>query len=141
MITNIAIIPIFVRDIDASKRFYVETLGFQEKDDVSMNGMRWVTVTHPNQPNLQLHLTPPAPPLADDLVAALNRTLEGDGLPGLAMAVDDCRKTFEELSGKGVQFMREPAEQPWGVEALCRDNSGNWIVLIEPPASDPIGAA
>jgi hypothetical protein len=42
------------------------------------------------------------------------------------------RKTHEELRGKGVTFLQEPAERPYGVEAVMRDNSGNWLVLVEP---------
>lgn len=50
----------------------------------------------------------------------------------LAFAVDDCRKTYVELSAKGVTFLQEPSDRPYGVEAVTRDNSGNWLVLVEP---------
>ena len=53
---------------------------------------------------------------------------------GIGLNVDDCRKTYEELVAKGVEFIQEPSERPYGVEALCRDNSGNWMVLVEPRA-------
>jgi hypothetical protein len=49
---------------------------------------------------------------------------------GVGMAVDDCRKTYEELVSKGVTFLQEPADRPYGVEAIMRDNSGNWMVLL-----------
>jgi len=51
---------------------------------------------------------------------------------GLGMNVDDCRKTADELREKGVEFIQDPEERPYGVEAVCRDNSGNWMVLVEP---------
>ena len=51
---------------------------------------------------------------------------------GLGLHVDDCRKTYEELTAQGVEFLQEPAERPYGVEAIIRDNSGNWLVLVEP---------
>ena len=51
---------------------------------------------------------------------------------GLGMSVDDCRKTYEELRAKGVEFIQPPEERPYGVEAVARDNSGNWMVLVEP---------
>jgi hypothetical protein len=38
----------------------------------------------------------------------------------------------DDLSAKGVTFLQEPADRPYGVEAVCRDNSGNWLVLVEP---------
>lgn len=53
------------------------------------------------------------------------------GLPGPGLAVDDCRATYEELTAKGVEFIQEPQERPYGVEALMRDTSGNWLVLVE----------
>jgi catechol 2,3-dioxygenase-like lactoylglutathione lyase family enzyme len=133
MITNISIASVFVQDIDASRDFYVDVLGFELQDDLTLgDGYRWCTVGHPTQPELKVHLTIPGPPLSPELVEALNRAQADGGLNGLGMNVDDCQKTFEELSAKGVVFLQEPSERPYGVEALCRDNSGNWIVLVEP---------
>ena len=133
MITNIAIASVFVKDVDASRDFYVDVLGFELKDDITLgDGYRWCTVNHPSQPELAVHLTVPGPPFSPELVEAMNRAQAGGGLTGLGMHVDDCRKTFEELSAKGVEFLQEPEDRPYGVEALCRDNSGNWVVLVEP---------
>ena len=56
---------------------------------------------------------------------------------GLGLRVDDCRKTYEELAAKGVTFLQEPADRPYGVEAVMRDNSGNWLVLVEPKEFTP----
>jgi predicted enzyme related to lactoylglutathione lyase len=50
---------------------------------------------------------------------------------GLGLAVDDCRKTCEDLAAKGVAILQEPSDRPYGVEAVIRDNSGNWLVLVE----------
>ena len=52
---------------------------------------------------------------------------------GLGLQVDDCRKAYEELRAAGVTFLQEPAERPYGVEAVLRDNTGNWFVLVEKP--------
>jgi catechol 2,3-dioxygenase-like lactoylglutathione lyase family enzyme len=132
VITNISIVSVFVKDVDASKAFYIDVLGFEPKDDITLGeGYRWCTVVHPSQPELQVHLNIPGPPLSPDLVAAMERAQDEGGLNGLGMSVDDCQKTFEELSAKGVEFIQPPAQRPYGVEALCRDNSGNWIVLVE----------
>jgi predicted enzyme related to lactoylglutathione lyase len=60
---------------------------------------------------------------------------------GFGMNVDDCRKTYEDLSDKGVTFLQEPADRPYGVEAVCRDNSGNWLVLVEPREFSLAGSA
>jgi catechol 2,3-dioxygenase-like lactoylglutathione lyase family enzyme len=135
MITNIAIASVFVKDIDASKAFYIDVLGFDENSDVTLgDGYRWCTVSHPNQPELQVHLTIPGPPHTPDMVAAMNRALDEGNMHGLGMAVDDCHKTYEELKAKGVEFLQEPSDRPYGVEAVCRDNSGNWMVLVQQKA-------
>jgi catechol 2,3-dioxygenase-like lactoylglutathione lyase family enzyme len=138
MITHIAIASVFVQDIDASRDFYVDVLGFQLKDDITLGeGYRWCTVNHPSQPELAVHLTVPGPPFSPELVEAMNRAQADGGLNGLGLSVDNCQQTYEELSAKGVEFLQKPEERPYGVEALCRDNSGNWIVLVEPRAFTP----
>lgn len=138
MITNIAIASVFVQDVDASRDFYVDVLGFELKDDITLgDGYRWCTVNHPSQPELAVHLTQPGPPFSPELVEAMNRAQSDGGLNGLGMNVDDCQKTYEELSARGVEFLQAPEERPYGVEALCRDNSGNWIVLVEPREFSP----
>ena len=139
MITNIAITSVFVKDVDASKAFYVDVLGFVEHTDITLadGSYRWCTVSHPSQPELQVHLAVPGPPHSPDMVAAINRALDEGGMHGLGLNVDDCRKTCDELRGKGVEFVQEPEERPYGIEAVARDNSGNWMVLVESRAFSP----
>jgi catechol 2,3-dioxygenase-like lactoylglutathione lyase family enzyme len=138
MITNISIASVFVKDVDASKAFYTETLGFAEHTDITLaDGYRWCTVKHPSQPELQVHLTIPGPPIAPDMVAAINRALDAGSMFGLGVNVDDCRKTYDDLRAKGVVFIQEPEERPYGVEAVARDNSGNWMVMVEPRDYQP----
>lgn len=133
MITNISIVSVFVQDIDESKRFYCDVLGFQEKDDITLgDGYRWCTVVHPEQPELNVSLAVPGPPHSPDMVEAIKRAQAEGGMHGLGMNVDDCQTTYEELSAKGVEFIQPPEKRPYGVEAVCRDNSGNWMVLVEP---------
>lgn len=138
MITNISIASVFVKDVDATRDFYVDVLGFSAGDDITLgDGYRWCTVFHPNQPELHVHLSVPGPPHSAEMVDAINRALDEGGMHGLGMNVDDCRATYEELSAKGVEFIQPPEERPYGVEALCRDNAGNWMVLVEPRAYTP----
>jgi len=133
MITNVSLVTVFCLDQDKAKEFYVDVLGFDAATDVRMgDGFRWVTVKHPSQPELELTLMTPGPPLNDDAAAFVRRQLETGSMGGVGLAVDDCRKTYEELSAKGVTFLQEPSDRPYGVEAVMRDNSGNWLVLVEP---------
>lgn len=133
MITNISLVSLWVQDIDAALAFYTDIMGFEPRDDIQLgDDFRWCTISHPSQPELHVHLTTPSKPLSDDLIAAMQRAQAEGGMPGIGLNVDDCHKTYAELSAKGVEFLQEPQERPYGVEALMRDNSGNWMVLVEP---------
>jgi catechol 2,3-dioxygenase-like lactoylglutathione lyase family enzyme len=132
MITHVSLSTVWVNDQDEAKAFYIDKLGFQEATDVSMgDGYRWLTVAHPDHPELELTLMRPGPPLDDDSAAAIQRMLDKGSLGAVGLATDDCRKTYDELVAKGVTFIQEPADRPYGVEAIIRDNSGNWLVLVE----------
>lgn len=132
MITNVSLATIWVTDQDEAKRFYIDTLGFVERIDETMGeGFRWLSVAHPDHPELELTLMVPGPPLDADLAEAVRRALASGTNPGIGLATDDCRKTYDELVAKGVEFTQPPSERPYGVEAVLRDNSGNWLVLVE----------
>ena len=132
MITHVSLATIWVKDQDSAKEFYVDKLGFQVATDVSMgDGYRWLTVAHPDHPELELTLMTPGPPLDDESAASVRRMLDNGNHGAVGLGVDDCRKTAGELEAKGVQFVQEPTEQPYGVEAVIRDDQGNWLVLVE----------
>jgi catechol 2,3-dioxygenase-like lactoylglutathione lyase family enzyme len=138
MITNVSLVTVYCLDQDRARDFYVDVLGFTPRTDITMGeGFRWLTVGHPAQPELQITLMTPGPPLDDDAAAFVRRQLEKGSMGGLGLNVDDCRATFEELSATGVTFLQEPAERPYGVEAVLRDSEGNWLVLIEPRPFSP----
>jgi catechol 2,3-dioxygenase-like lactoylglutathione lyase family enzyme len=137
MITNVSLTTVYCTDQAATRDFYVDVLGFETRSDVTMEGFRWVTVGHPNQPELEITLMTPGPPLDDDAAEFIRRQLGKGQMGGLGLRVDDCRKTHEELVAQGVEFLQEPADRPYGTEAVMRDNAGNWLVLVEPKAFDP----
>ena len=100
-------------------------------------GYRWVTIGHPAQPELQITLMQPAPPLDDEVAEAIRRSLANGTMGGFGLRVDDCRATFDTLVSNGVDVVQPPADRPYGVEAVIRDNSGNWLVLVEPKEYTP----
>lgn len=133
MITNVSLLSVWVKDISESKAFYVDILGFEEGDDIELGeDFRWCTVHHLSQPELHVHLTTPGPPLGPEFAASINRALDEGGTFALGLNVDDCVATIADLEAKGVVVINPPEERPYGVEALIRDNSGNWIVMVEP---------
>ena len=140
MILHISLTTVYCLDQDATRDFYVDKLGFETRSDVSLEGFRWVTVGHPNQPELEITLMKPGPPLDDDAAEFVRRQLAKGQMGGLGLRVDDCRKTHEDLAARGVEFVQEPADRPYGVEAVMRDNAGNWLVLVEPKEFPPSGA-
>jgi catechol 2,3-dioxygenase-like lactoylglutathione lyase family enzyme len=138
MILNVSLVTVFCLDQSAARDFYVQNLGFETRTDVTMGeGYRWVTIGHPSQPELEVTLMLPGPPLSPEAADFVRGQLESGQMGGLGLRVDDCRKTYEELSSKGVTFVQEPSDRPYGVEAVLRDNSGNWLVLVEPKAFSP----
>jgi catechol 2,3-dioxygenase-like lactoylglutathione lyase family enzyme len=133
MITNVSLVTLYVTDQDAARDFYVDKLGFEPRADVSMGGgFRWVTIGHPTQPELEITLMVPGPPLDEEMAQAVKRALSKGSMGGFGLSTDDCEKTYEQLSAQGVEFPQPPARRPYGVEAVMRDNSGNWLVLVEP---------
>ena len=137
-ISNVSLVTLYCTDQDAAKKFYVEELGFVENTDVSMgNGFRWVTINHPAQPELEVTLMIPGPPLDEDMAAAVSRAL-AQGIDGWHRPHH--RRLPQDLRGAERARGRVPAaavDRPYGVEAVMRDNSGNWMVLVEPKEFDP----
>jgi catechol 2,3-dioxygenase-like lactoylglutathione lyase family enzyme len=138
MITNISLITLWVTDQDEARDFYVTRLGFEARADVAMgDGFRWVTIGHPSQPEIEVTLMVPGPPLDQEMAEAIKRSLAKGTMGGFGLTADDCKKTYDELSSQGVEFTQPPSERPYGVEAILRDNSGNWLVLVEPSEYSP----
>ena len=134
MITQISHVNVYVLDQDRALDFYTNTLGFELRTDATMDGFRWLTVGPKGQPDTAFLLAYPAPPMfAPDDAEAVRQLVAKGAFGGGVLETDDCRATFEELKGKGVTFLQEPADRPYGVEALFRDDSGNWFSLTQRP--------
>ncbi|HZB77190.1 MAG TPA: VOC family protein, partial [Solirubrobacteraceae bacterium] len=83
-------------------------------------------------PDHELVLLVPGPPMMDEESAEQVKALIAKGVlgPG-AFETDNCRETYEELNERGVNFLAEPTERFYGIEATFRDNSGNWFSMTE----------
>jgi predicted enzyme related to lactoylglutathione lyase len=123
-------VNVFVEDQDRAKAFYTETLGFEVRSDATMDGFRWLTVGSKDQPDLNILLARPQPPMfSEEDAQALLRLLAKGVMGGGVFETDDIPTAYEELKGNGVTFLQEPAERPYGIEALFRDDSGNRFSL------------
>jgi catechol 2,3-dioxygenase-like lactoylglutathione lyase family enzyme len=132
MIKHLSQVLILVLDQEAAKQFYTEKLGVELRTDEPAGPIRWLTIGPPEQDELEILLLEPGPPLHDDETARQLRDLVAKGaLGGWSFDTDDCRATYEELKGRGVEFTKEPTEEEWGVSAVFKDDSGNWFNLVE----------
>ena len=125
----------YVLDQDAALEFYRDKLGFEVRFDMTMEGdFRWLTVGPPGQPDLNLILAKPSPgPMFDADTAKKMEELVKAGAFGIGVFdTADCKATYEELSAKGVEFSMPPTERFYGIEAIGKDNSGNWFSLTQP---------
>jgi len=132
VIKNVSLVTVYVNDIDESKAFYTDKLGFVVGEDITLSPeFRWCTVHQADHPELQLALMLPGPPMDDESADSIRRIMAKGSMHGFGVNTDDCHKTFAELVAKGVEYIQEPSDRPYGVEAVLRDNSGNWLVLVE----------
>jgi catechol 2,3-dioxygenase-like lactoylglutathione lyase family enzyme len=136
VITGISIVSVWVLDQDSAKEFYADKLGFTVTNDLRLdNGMRWLTVRPPGNESQELLLMDPMHSMLDEETARQVRALVAKGAlsPGV-MGTSDCKGDHAAMTAQGVEFMQEPAERPYGTEALFRDDSGNWFSFTQRPA-------
>jgi predicted enzyme related to lactoylglutathione lyase len=134
MIKRMSHTTIYVTDQEEALKFYTEKLGFEVRTDATMDGgFRWVTVGLKDQADLEIVLMEPRGGMMFDEAVAnqLRAVIEKGGLGAGVFETEDCRATYEELKRKGVEFMSPPTERPYGIEALFKDNSGNWFSLTQ----------
>ncbi|MFI0989989.1 VOC family protein [Streptomyces exfoliatus] len=126
---------IAVDDHDKALAFYRDALGLEVRKDVGFEGMRWVTVGSPAQPDVDIVLEPP---LADPSASAADRQAMAELLAkGLLRAVifstDDVDATFEHIRAAGGDVLQEPVDQPYGVrDCAFRDPAGNVVRFSKP---------
>ncbi|MFE7135992.1 VOC family protein [Streptomyces sp. NPDC057638] len=126
---------IAVDDHDKALSFYRDALGLEVRNDVGFEGMRWVTVGAPSQPDVEIVLEPPlADPNATDADRKAVAELMAKGLlRGVIFRTDDCDAAFERISGSGAEVLQEPMDQPYGVrDCAFRDPAGNAVRFIQP---------
>ena len=131
MITKQTHATIYVTDQDRAKAFYTEKLGFEVRDDARMGSFRWLTVAPKTQPDMCIVLYGIVAGgfMTEENAAMLRKLVEGGAIGGGVLECDDIRKEYEALKAKGVEFKGEPKEMPYGIEAVFKDDSGNFWSL------------
>lgn len=127
-------VTILVGDYDEALKFYTKTLGFEKRSDEHFGpGARWVTVAAPGQ-DIQIILQKPEPAMHGEENARKMAERIGQN-PTWVLATDDCKKTYQLYSSRGVKFNEPPKEMPWGTQAVFKDLYGNSYALVERQAA------
>ena len=117
-------------DPEASLAFYGDTLGFEVRNDVGYEGMRWITVGPPDQPGTSIVLYPPGadPGITDDERRTITEMMAKGTYAILTLATPDLDGTFEQLEASGAEVVQEPTDQPYGIrDCAFRDPAGNLL--------------
>jgi uncharacterized glyoxalase superfamily protein PhnB len=121
-------------DPDASLVFYRDTLGFEVRNDVGYQGMRWLTVGPANQPGISIVLHPPAadPGITDDERRTIAEMMAKGTFASINLATADLEGAFERVQASGAEVVQEPIDQPYGVrDCAFRDPAGNMVRIQE----------
>jgi uncharacterized glyoxalase superfamily protein PhnB len=127
---------LWVHDQDEALAFYTEKLGMEVRTDATlpeMGGFRWLTVGPPGQDDIAIVLMAiPGEPVMDAETAEQVRELMAKGFAGTVfLTTDDVQASYEELKARGVEFVEEPEERPYGIDSGFRDPSGNHFRLTQ----------
>ena len=132
---KVATAQVWVHDQDEALAFYTGKLGMELRQDVTvpeLGNFRWLTVGVPGQEVEIVLMAIPGPPVIDNQTAGEIAALTAKGFAGTVfLTTDDCQKSYEELSARGVEFTETPEERPYGIDAGFRDPSGNSFRLTQ----------
>ncbi|MGZ5339022.1 MAG: VOC family protein [Thermoleophilaceae bacterium] len=132
---KIANAQLWVHDQDEALAFYTEKLNFEVQSDATlpeMGNFRWLAVGPPGQDVSIVLMAIPGAPVMDSETGDQVRELMAKGFAGtIFLTTEDCRASYEELKGRGVEFVEEPEERPYGIDSGFRDPSGNHLRLTQ----------
>jgi uncharacterized glyoxalase superfamily protein PhnB len=121
-------------DPDAALAFYRDTLGFEVRNDVGYEGLRWITVGPTGQPDTAIVLYPPAatPGITDEERQTITEMMAKGTYASINLATPDLDATFERLQAGDTEVVQEPTEQPYGLrDCSVRDPAGNLLRIQE----------
>jgi uncharacterized glyoxalase superfamily protein PhnB len=121
-------------DPDAALAFYRDTLGFEVRNDVGYEGMRWITVGPVDQPGVSIVLHPPEadPGITDDERRMIAEMMAKGTFASINLATKDIASTFEKVAASGAEVVQEPVDQPYGIrDCAFRDPAGNMVRIQE----------
>jgi catechol 2,3-dioxygenase-like lactoylglutathione lyase family enzyme len=121
-------------DPEAALAFYRDALGFEVRNDVGYQGMRWITVGPPDQPGTSIVLYPPTatPGITEDEQRTIAEMMAKGTFASINLATPDLDATFERLQAGDAEVVQEPTDQPYGIrDCAFRDPAGNLLRIQE----------
>jgi catechol 2,3-dioxygenase-like lactoylglutathione lyase family enzyme len=117
-----------VYDPEAALAFYRDALGLEVRQDVAMEGARWLTVGPAAQPELGIVLQTAGVGRPAEDGQTIKALLDKGSLAGLVFETDDVDATFEKVRASGAEVLQEPMDQAYGTrDCAFRDPSGNQV--------------
>jgi catechol 2,3-dioxygenase-like lactoylglutathione lyase family enzyme len=120
-----------VTDADQALTFYRDALGLEQRHDVAKDGFRWITLSPPAQPAVEIVVSDylGTSPADRDTLASL---ITKGAMNGVVFATRDLDGTFEKVRASGAEVLQEPMDQGWGVrDCAFRDPSGNMVRITQ----------
>ncbi len=117
-------------DAEAALAFYRDILGFEVRNDVGYEDMRWITVGPAGRPATSIVLHPPAvdPGVTEDERRTVLELMAKGTYTAITLATDDLDGLFQRLEAAGADVVQEPIDQDYGVrDCAFRDPSGNLV--------------
>lgn len=129
---SLGLVSLVVRDYDEALDFFVGVLGFVlvEDSEVPAQFKRWAVVQPPGASESRLLLARAS--TAEQQLRIGNQT---GGRVSFFLYTDDFLRDYEAYKAKGVIFVREPKEEPYGTVAVFKDLYGNLWDLLQPKES------
>lgn len=128
MINHVGTVCVFVSDQQRAKTFYTQKLGFELRTEAPLYpgaSSLWIAVA-PKGATTEIILYLP------DANWAHYQQVVGQS-QAVTLDVSDMQAVYADLKSKGVQFVQEPDQQPWGTYATILDSENNRILLVEQP--------
>ena len=133
---KVSTVQLWVHDQDEALKFWTQKVGFEVRSDVTLpelGGFRWLTVGPMGQDDVAIVLMAiPGPPVIDPATGDQIRALMAKGFAGTVfLTTEDVNASYDELRSRGVEFVEQPEERPYGIDSAFRDPSGNSVRLTQ----------
>jgi len=123
-VKRVTLVKLLVSNQDEALEFYTRKLGFEVAEDSKLGDYRWLLVRLPDNKEFCINLD-------------IARTGEQQALVGrqaadaplFSIETDNCRREYQTLKERGVEFEGEPEARPYGTGVLMKDLYGNKIYL------------